>query len=685
MVYASFGVLSLILHLIINHEILFKKKNDKTPLYTVRYRQFLLGITVYYVSDIIWGWLEELRIIPIVYADTLIYFISMSLSIILWTRYVVEYINRKGRRSRLLLYGGCSIFAFVIIHLIVNFFNPVIFTFDVRKGYTPGSGRYYIFIMLLLLNMILSVYSLFVSLKCEGKDRIHYLTVSVAGVVMSIFIVLQTMYPLLPFYAIGLLVSTCVNHVFVEEDERIDQEHELQSIMKKAEREHKKTEKARMEREIYNHIAESLAEDYEAIYYIDIETGKYREFSASRLYESLKVPKYCEDFYTETRENARRFAHPDDRDYAESLYHKDVMLGLLEGKRSYSYQYRIMVNGEARFFRFILMYAKDGKHFVLCDKDIQDEINSEKSRRKKQSSNISFGQIAESLASNYDVIYYVDINSGSYTGYTSHNIYGELEVNRAGDDFFAESRKNLSMIIHPQDREHVWEALDKDRLISSLEDRKQIDIEYRLIIDDIAKYTRMIIRKTSDNSHFIMAVENIDDEVRKEREHLRALNTEKELARRDELTGTKNKTAYLELEHSVQNNLDNGMDYLPFAIAVCDVNDLKKVNDNEGHKAGDDYIKEAARILCNIFDHSPVFRIGGDEFVIFLRGDDYTAREDLMSQLRETVMANAISEKGPVIASGMSEFVPGKDTTVSAVFERADNMMYEDKRQLKIN
>ena len=684
MLYSSFGILALILHLIINHEILKKQSDESTPLFIMRYREFLQIVTLYYITDILWGFLADTRIVLFEYADTCLYFLSMSLSILLWVRYVVEYIDKKGRRSRNLVYAGYGIFAFIVIHLFVNFFNPVIFSFNREGEYIPGNARYIIFIILFFLNTILSIYSLFVSYKSEGNDRIHYVTVSASGFVMAVFIILQTLFPLLPYYAIGLLVSTCLIHVFVEEDEKLERDRELLDIIKKAEREHRKTEKARLEREIYNHIAEGLAEDYEAIYYIDIETGKYREFLTSKLYESMKVPKYCEDFYGETRENARRFAHPDDREYAASLYYKDVMLNNLKDKRSYSYQYRIIVNGEPRFFRFVLMLAKDKKHFILCDKDIQDDINEEKRRREKQKTSVTFGQIAESLASNYDVIYYVDVKDGNFVGFTSHNIYGQLEVNRAGDDFYSESKNNLSKIIHPEDRDRVDEFLNEDHLLSALEDRKEISIDYRLIVNDSSRHTRLIVRKSSDHEHFIIGVENIDDEVRKEKEHLKALNTEKELARRDELTGIRNKTAYSELEQSVQNNIDNGMDYLPFAIAVCDVNDLKKVNDSEGHKAGDEYIRSAAKILCDIFDHSPVFRVGGDEFVVFLRGDDYTAREDLMLKLHEMVMANAISGNGPVIASGMSEFIQGKDSTVSEVFERADNMMYDDKRKIKM-
>ncbi len=684
MYYASFGVLALILHLIINREILKKQDVDNSPLSLLRYREFLLTVSVYYITDILWGFFVDTRIIWLEYADTTLYFLAMSLSVLFWVRYVVAYIDKEGRRSRTLIYAGCGIFAFIVIHLVVNFFNPVIFFFDREGNYIPDNARYIIFIILFLLNIVLSIYSLFVSYKAEGNDKIHYVTVSASGFVMAVFIILQTLFPLLPYYAIGLLVSTCLIHVFVEEDEKLEREREFHDIIKKAEREHKKTEKARLEREIYNHIAECLAEDYEAIYYIDIETGKYREFLTSKLYDSLKVPKYCEDFYGETRENARRFAHPDDRDYAESLYYKDVMLDKLKEKRSYSYQYRIMVNGEPRFFRFVLMLAKDKKHFILCDKDIQDVMNEEKARKEKQKNVITFGQIAESLASNYDVIYYVDVNDGNFVGFTSHNIYGQLEVNHAGDDFYSESKNNLSRIIHPEDRERLDHFIDRDFLLSSLEDRKELHIDYRLIVNDAARHTRLSVRKSSDQEHFIIGVENIDDEVRKEREHLKALNTEKELARRDELTGIKNKTAYSELEAAVQNNIDNGMDYLPFAIAVCDVNDLKKVNDSLGHKSGDEYIRSAAKMLCDIFDHSPVFRIGGDEFVVFLRGDDYTAREDLMLKLHEMVMANAISGDGPVIASGMSEFAPGRDLAVSEVFERADNLMYADKRKIKM-
>ena len=116
---------------------------------------------------------------------------------------------------------------------------------------------------------------------------------------------------------------------------------------------------------------------------------------------------------------------------------------------------------------------------------------------------------------------------------------------------------------------------------------------------------------------------------------------------------------------------------------IFDLNDLKLVNDTYGHEAGDEYIKTSAKLLCNIFSHSPVFRVGGDEFVVFLRGSDYSNREDLMNKLRGEIKENLRTETGPILASGMSEFAAETDIHVLEVFDRADKEMYDNKQALK--
>lgn len=291
--------------------------------------------------------------------------------------------------------------------------------------------------------------------------------------------------------------------------------------------------------------------------------------------------------------------------------------------------------------------------------------------------------IASMMVENYDAIYYVDIADSSYEGYQANNIYGQLEVGESGDDFFAESSNNIPKIIHKTDCSRVADFLNRDNMITALEAHRDYRLTYRLLVEGKPQYTRMTVRKTADGTHFIIGVENVHDEIQKEKQQLKELKTEKELARRDELTGVKNKTAYLELEESVQRNMDGGMDYLTFALVVSDANNLKLINDTKGHAAGDEYIKASARLLCDTFVHSPVFRVGGDEFVVFLRGNDYASRQELMDKLRGQVLENKKSGEGVVLATGMAAYNPESDSLVSEIFGRADKEMYENKQSLK--
>ena len=149
----------------------------------------------------------------------------------------------------------------------------------------------------------------------------------------------------------------------------------------------------------------------------------------------------------------------------------------------------------------------------------------------------------------------------------------------------------------------------------------------------------------------------------------------------DPLTGVKSKHAFLlrekEFDAAIRENTAEA-----FAVAVCDVNGLKKINDTLGHKAGDEYIIKASRMICDIFQHSPVFRTGGDEFVAILTGRDYLIRKELVLALHDRSAAH-ISTDEVVVSGGLSDYEPGKDTSFHDVFERADALMYEEKQLLK--
>ncbi len=112
------------------------------------------------------------------------------------------------------------------------------------------------------------------------------------------------------------------------------------------------------------------------------------------------------------------------------------------------------------------------------------------------------------------------------------------------------------------------------------------------------------------------------------------------------------------------------------------MNGLKVINDTLGHKAGDEYILKASRMICDIFQHSPVYRTGGDEFVVILHGRDYLIRKELVLTLHDRSVEH-ISTNEVVISGGLSDYQPGLDNSFHDAFERADALMYEEKKLLK--
>ena len=89
--------------------------------------------------------------------------------------------------------------------------------------------------------------------------------------------------------------------------------------------------------------------------------------------------------------------------------------------------------------------------------------------------------------------------------------------------------------------------------------------------------------------------------------------------------------AYAEEVRKINHNIENG--FAQFGIVMFDLNNLKMINDKFGHEAGDSYIVKNCKMICTTFKHSPIVRIGGDEFVAILTGKDLLNAEKLLKEM----------------------------------------------------
>ena len=385
MYYASIGLIAIIVHVIIHFEALRKVKNTGENKVRLIYREFLFALLLYYTTDVLWGFFYEQRWVIATFIDTTIYFAAMALSVLFWTRSVVAFTGRKGRRGKIMIGCGWTILSFQLAVLIVNIFVPIVFSFNEDKEYLALPARYIALILQMILFFSTSIYSIIISLRSQGPERSSYRTVGISSIVMAVFIFLQSMFPFMPFYALGGLFSTCLIHTFVYKERNVE--------------------------------------------------------------------------YTRNMEMANQKAY------------------------------------------------------------------------------------------------------------------------------------------------------------------------------------------------------------------------------RDGLTGVKNKLAYLEALADIERSLENGT-LKEYGVVVFDLNGLKIINDTLGHEAGDEYIKTACMLICKQYKHSPVFRIGGDEFVAILKGGDYERREELDASFCSLIDEN--QQKGTVVvSSGLAVYQPEIDSSYNDVFKRADELMYVRKQALK--
>jgi diguanylate cyclase (GGDEF)-like protein len=157
-----------------------------------------------------------------------------------------------------------------------------------------------------------------------------------------------------------------------------------------------------------------------------------------------------------------------------------------------------------------------------------------------------------------------------------------------------------------------------------------------------------------------------------------------QLAYSDGLTEVGNRTAYEEKLKSIENRKEG-----KFGIVMLDVNNLKIVNDNFGHEMGDKLIRYASDLIKDTFGKiGKVYRIGGDEFAVIIFNanpqENYNIYvEDFKEQMDELYKKNE-DELPIVVAHGFSWCDQLTENEIKHTVKRADDIMYENKKELKL-
>ena len=155
--------------------------------------------------------------------------------------------------------------------------------------------------------------------------------------------------------------------------------------------------------------------------------------------------------------------------------------------------------------------------------------------RKAHAERVTFGRIAQALAGDYFCIYIVDPDTENFIEYSASDEYAKLGIEKAGEDFFALSRRNMERVLCPEDLRRVLAVFNKETVLSFLRRDGIFTMKYRLMLDGEPIYISLkaTLLEDEDGSHLIIGANNINTQMKREQEFQKRMAEAKTNAKND--------------------------------------------------------------------------------------------------------------------------------------------------------
>lgn len=276
----------------------------------------------------------------------------------------------------------------------------------------------------------------------------------------------------------------------------------------------------------------------------------------------------------------------------------------------------------------------------------------------------------------YDDIYELNVTKDQPANRTTEDYFESLGVPH-GAPFSAALSIVAEKQIKKEFRQGYLDTFLPENVLHAYEEGKEM-LRYEFMISQNGRHyywmriTARIVRLEGDGSlHMFTYRQNIDAEKRREREIQKLVQT-------DEMTGLLNKTA---TERRIDQMLreDSGQCY---AFFILDIDDFKQVNDHFGHAFGDEIIKDFTQTLSRQFRKDDIIgRIGGDEFVAFVRAPDRGWAHAKARQIVAALNKNCLSggKSWHISASLGVAFAKAQGNDYTNFYKTADKALYATK------
>ena len=233
----------------------------------------------------------------------------------------------------------------------------------------------------------------------------------------------------------------------------------------------------------YTNVARALSSDYIYLYYVNIETENFIEYSSEGGVNSLSAERHGENFFDVARRDSNVFLDADDRTPFLEAFTKENILRNIDEHGSFILTYRLLIEGEPAYVSMkIMRMSDDDSHIIIGVSNVDAQMRQQETIERLQEEQITYSRISV-LMGDFIAIYTVDPETGSYQQYSASKDFSDLATSKGGNDFFGDSVKESRQVIHPDDLDYFMAEFSRERMLAKAKKGRVFELHYRIMIN----------------------------------------------------------------------------------------------------------------------------------------------------------------------------------------------------------